>query len=312
MRNEDIATGVLVLVGSVIAIVGNSLVCLTIQRNSRLRTPTNVFIHALAMIGLLFVVLIGPSIIVTRFAGGKWIFGQHFCSFQGFMTLFTEFATLHTIALTAFNRFCRMTKPHLYTKIFPSKRRSTAIVMLTWVIQLFFISAFSLPSSSKFKFNAKRFTCVLEFDNKSVDVIYCITKTVFYFGVTSVVVLYCYSKVFWNIREHARKVSNTFSRTRERVNVEEINITRTVFGVVMFFLICWIPEYIVSMIIRLYPGHLHPIVDRNVVFFLFLSSSLTPWVYAVTNREFRLEFKRLLTCRTRQEAEIVEMPAIVT
>ncbi|XP_020627363.1 melatonin receptor type 1C-like [Orbicella faveolata] len=309
--DDDIVTGVLALVGSLIAIVGNSLVCLTIYRNLRLRTPTNVFIHALAIIGLLFAVLIGPSITVTCFAGRQWIFGQHFCNFQAFMILFTEFATLHTIALTAFNRFCRMTKPHLYKKIFPSKRRSTAILVLTWAIQLGFISAFSLPSFSKYEFSARRATCVLVFDSKSADLIYCVTKTAFYFGVTSVVVVYCYSKVFWNIREHARKVSNTFSRTRERVNVEEIKITRTVLGVVMFFLICWIPEYIISMIIRLHPNHLHPILDRIVVLFLFLSSSLTPWAYAVTNREFRAEFKRLLTCKTRQETEIVEMPEVV-
>ena len=312
MRIEDIVTGVLALVGNVIAIAGNSLVCLTIYRNSRLRTPTNVFIAALAIMGILFAVFIGPSITVTVFAEGKWIFGQHFCNFQAFMTLFIEFATLHTIALTAFNRFCRMTKPHLYTKIFPSKRRSCVILVSTWAIQLCFISAFSLPSFSKYDFSVRRVTCVLMFDNRSADLIYLITKTAFYFGVTFVVVVYCYSKVFWNIREHARKVSNTFSRTRERVNVQEIKITRTVFGVVMFFLICWIPEYIISMIIRLQPNHFPPFVDRIVVFFLFLSSSLTPWVYAVTNREFRAEFKRLLTCKSRQDTEIVEMPEIVT
>ena len=300
-------TGALALVGNVIAIVGNSLLCLTIYRSSGLRTPTNVFIVALAIIGLLFAVFIWPSITVTLFAGGQWIFGQHFCNFQAFTTLFIEFATLHTIALTAFNRFCRMTKPHLYTKIFPSKQRSSVILVLTWAIQFAFISAFSFPSFSKYEFSARRVICVLVFDSPSGDIIYCITKTAFYFGVTFVVVVYCYSKVFWNIREHARKVSSTFSRARERVNVEEIKITRAVFGVVMFFLICWIPEYIISMIIRLQPNHLHPIVDRIVVFFLFLSSSLTPWVYTVTNREFRAEFKRLLTCKTRQETEIVEM-----
>lgn len=310
MRNEDIVTGVLALVGNVIAIVGNILLCLTISRNSRLRTPTNVYVQALAIIGLLFAVFIGPSITVTLFAGGQWIFGEHFCNFQAFMTLFIEFATLHTIALTAFNRFCRMTKPHLYTKIFPSKRRSCVILLLVWVIQVGFISAFSLPSSSKYEFSARRITCILIFDSPSADIIYCITKTAFYFGVTSVVVVYCYTKVFWNIREHCRKVSCTF-RTRERVSVEEIRITRTVFGVVMFFLICWIPEFIISIIIRRQPNRLHPSVHRIVVFFLFLSCSLTPWVYAVTNREFRAEFKRLLTCKTRQETEIVEIPEIV-
>lgn len=308
MRNEDIVTGVLAVVGNAIAIVGNTLLCFTIYRSSRLRTPTNVFIAALAIIGLLFAVFIGPSITVTLFAGGQYIFGQHFCNFQAFTALFIEFATLHTIALTAFNRFCRMTKPHWYAKIFPSKRRSSVILVLTWAIQIGFISAFSLPSFSKFEFNARRVTCVLVFDSTSSDIIYCTIKTAFYFAVTSVVVVYCYCKVFFNIREHARKVSSTFCRTRERVNVEEIKITRTVFGVVMFFLICWIPEYILSMIIRLQPNLLHPIVDRIVVFFLFLSSSLTPWVYAATNRQFRAEFKRLLICKLRKETEIVEIP----
>jgi len=296
------------VVGNVIAIVGNTLLCFTIYRSSRLRTPTNVFIAALAIIGLLFAVFIGPSITVTLFAGGQYIFGQHFCNFQAFTALFIEFATLHTIALTAFNRFCRMTKPHWYAKIFPSKRRSSVILVLTWAIQIGFISAFSLPSFSKFEFNARRVTCVLVFDSTSSDIIYLTIKTAFYFAVTSVMVVYCYCKVFFNIREHARKVSSTFCRTRERVNVEEIKITRTVFGVVMFFLICWIPEYILSMIIRLQPNLLHPIVDRIVVFFLFLSSSLTPWVYAATNRQFRAEFKRLLICKLRKETEIVEIP----
>ena len=303
-------TGVLSLLGNLTAIVGNILVCLTIYRNSRLRTPTNVYIAALAIIGLLFAVFIGPSIMVTLFAGGTWLFGQHFCHFQAFMTLFIEFATLHTIALTAFNRFCRMTKPHMYRKIFPSKRRSCAILVLVWAIQIVFICAFSLPSFAKYEFSAKRVTCILIFDSPSADIVYCTIKTAFYFGVSSVVVVYCYAKVFWNIREHTRKVSCTL-RTSERVNVEEIQVTRTVFGVVLFFLICWIPEYIISTIIRLHPNHLHRIANRGVLFFLFLSCSLTPWVYAATNREFRSEFKRLLTCKSKQEVEVVELPESV-
>ena len=304
--NTDIAFGTLALVGSLVAIVGNVLVCLTIYRSSRLRTPTNVYIAAMAIIGLLFALFIGPSITVTLFTGRRWVFGQHFCNFQGFMTLFIEFATLHTIALTAINRFCRMTKPHLYQKMFPSKRRSSVLLVLVWTIQIGFISVFSFPSFAKYEFNAKRASCILEFDGKSANVIYSVLKTTFYFGMTSVVVVYCYAKVFCNIREHTRKVSSTL-RTGERVNVEEIRITRTVFGVVLFFLVCWIPEYIISIIIRVHPDHLDPFANRVVAFFLFLSCSLNPWVYAATNREFRTEFKCLLMCKVRQR-DIVELP----
>ena len=303
--NADILSGVLTLVGTLIAIVGNILVCLTIYRSSRLRTPTNVYIAAMATIGLLFAAFSGPSITVTMFAGRKWIFGQHFCNFQGFMILFIEFATLHTIALTAFNRFCRMSKFHLYQKIFPSKRQSCAIMILVWTIQVAFIFTFSLPSFAKYEFNAKRASCVLKFDGEIAEIIYTIMKSTFYFGITSIIVVYCYAKVFCNIREHTRKVSATF-RTGEKINIEEIRITRTVFGVVLFFLVCWIPEYIISIIIRVHPDHLHPVAHRVVVFFLFVSCSSNPWVYAATNREFRNEFKRLLICRGRRN-DVVEL-----
>lgn len=310
MRHIDALTGLLALVGTLIAIIGNILVCLTIYRNSRLRTPTNVYIAALAILGFLFAVFIGPTVTATLFAGERWIFGRQFCSFQAFMTLFIEFATLHTMALTAINRYCRITKPNIYKKLFPSKRRSCGILVLIWAIQFAFIMSFSLPSFAKYEFSEKRISCILIFDSSSVDIVYSTVKAALYFGVTSVIVVYCYAKVFCNIREHTRKISCTF-RTRDRLNIEEIKITRTVFGVVLFFLACWIPEYIISIITRLQPNHLHPSANRVIVFFLFLSCSLTPWVYAVTNREFRNEFKRLLTCKAKRREEVSDLPATV-
>ena len=305
--NVDIFAGTLSLGGNIVAITGNILVCLTIYRSPRLRTPTNVFIAAMAIIGILFAVFVGPVITVSLFAGRKWVFGQHFCNFHGFMTLFIEFATLHTIALTAFNRFCRMLKLRLYQKIFPSKRRSCAIVVLVWAIQVGFISICSLPSSAMFKFSPKQVSCILKFEGGQANVIYSIIKAIVYFGITSVIVVYCYTKVFLSIRNHSRKVSCTL-RSSEKVNVEEIRITRTVLGVVLFFLICWIPEYIISIIIRVRPEHLHRFAHRVVVFFLFLSCSINPWVYVATNREFRTQFKSLLMCKAAWQPQVVEPP----
>ena len=310
---SDIVSGILALLGNLIAIVGNILVCLTIYRSSRLRTPTNVYIAAMAIIGLLFAIFIGPLITVTLLKGRKWVFGKQVCDFQGFMTLFIEFSTLHTIALTAFNRYCRMSKPFHYKTIFPSKRRSCAILILVWIIEVGFISIFSLPSFAKYEFSDKRASCILKFNGKSAEIVYSVIKATFHFGVTATIVLYCYAKVFFNIRDHTRKVSCTFRvDVAERVNVEEIKITRTVLGVVLFFLLCWIPEYIISIIIRVNPDHLHPFAHRVVVFFLFISCSLNPWVYAATNREFRAEFKCLLLCKARHGEAVVEIKQTAT
>ena len=60
---------------NIISLLGNILVCLSVHRNNRLRTTTNLYIIALAVTDLIAATLVMPpatGVLIT----GKWPFGE--------------------------------------------------------------------------------------------------------------------------------------------------------------------------------------------------------------------------------------------
>ena len=68
--------------------------------------------------------------------------------------------------------------------------------------------------------------------------------------------------------------------------------------------LCWIPMWSLSLSNRFYPTPVPRVVPLLVIFFVFLSSSINPLIYAATNNGFRQEFRKMLFCR-RQRRQIV-------
>ena len=64
---------------NIISLLGNILVCLSVYRNNRLRTTTNLYIIALAVTDLIAATLVMPpasGVLIT----GRWPFGETVCS----------------------------------------------------------------------------------------------------------------------------------------------------------------------------------------------------------------------------------------
>lgn len=93
---------------NVLSLTGNTFVCISVYKNTRLRTTTNLYIIALAVSDLLsavFVMPFGTGVLLTS----KWIFGGVFCQFHAFFSLFVIYVSPVTMGLTAVNRYVRMT-----------------------------------------------------------------------------------------------------------------------------------------------------------------------------------------------------------
>lgn len=287
-----------------VALVGNLLVCLAVYRNRKLRTTNNLYIAALAILGIVFACFVGPSIVLT-FITGAWVFGSVYCGIQVFLLHFVEFAMLHTIALTAFNRYCRIVRPALYSRFFMKKKRSFIILASVLLFQAIFFGVLSLPVLSQYKFSYKRASCSIVYHSNTTEEVYVGLKFSLHFVFTCIVVLFCYFKVFRAIREHELNLSHTVHARADaentnsalRVNVKEIRITRTLLAVVLVFLMCWIPEYIISILLRIKPDILHPAAKRSLLLVPFVSCAANPMIYAATNRAFLVEFRDILLCR---------------
>lgn len=94
---------------NVLSLIGNSLVCILIYKDSRLRTTTNLYITALAVSDLLsavFVMPLGIGVLITS----DWIFGEVMCELEAFFVCFVAYVSPVTMGLTAINRYFRICK----------------------------------------------------------------------------------------------------------------------------------------------------------------------------------------------------------
>lgn len=81
------------------------------------------------------------------------------------------------------------------------------------------------------------------------------------------------------------------------MSVEEVNITKTLFAMVLGFTICWVPVFVIEFTDSATGNHSLP---RRVyllnVFLVSISSAINPVIYGVLNRTFRLEYYRMWPC----------------
>ena len=309
---ESIVSVTLLCAGNIAVFIGNLLVCLATYRNHHLRTPTNLYVTALAVIGLLFSCFVGPSFAATLIAR-QWTFSDAYCKLQALLLHFTRDSTLHMISLTAFKRYCRIVKPSLHRQFFPSRARSCAILACVWLYQVVLITLFCIPVLSEIAFNAEQGSCRLTFHSRITEVLFALVKLSAYLLLSALVVLVCYYKVFHKIRKHKLDVSSSLRLDNIvlKVNVEAISVTGTLVAMVLLFLLCWIPELILSVVLRLKPGILSPTAQRALLIFLSFSCSASAFPCASTNREFRAEFKRILISKERRGAGGRVEPAVV-
>ena len=129
---------VICLVINITSLVGNILVCLSVYRNSRLRTSINLYIIGLAIADLLSAVIVMPFTTIVLISG-DWIIGPFLCDLHAFVMNFVLFVSPTTMALTAFNRYVRIVKPGKHMTVF-SKRRSVMMLGSAWAFVAFYVA----------------------------------------------------------------------------------------------------------------------------------------------------------------------------
>ena len=121
----------LMIVLNVLSLLGNILVCISVYRNTRLRTTTNLYIIALAVSDLLsamFVMPLSTGVLIL----GRWPFGETLCQVHAFFGAFVVYVSPVTMGLTALNRFVRICKSDQQYKRFFSQRKSRILLAAAW------------------------------------------------------------------------------------------------------------------------------------------------------------------------------------
>ena len=269
--------------------LGNSLTLLVMLLNRRMRTIPNMFVASLAvsdvLLGLCSSVPFGIPALVTS----HWLFNDTACQFQGYVSIMLVVASIQTLVLMAVNRYYRIVKPAKYQRYF-TKKKTLIMILVSWFSSSCALLPFVL-SGGKIVFHPAKFFCYF-----GIESTYMYYGSPLYIGVPTCVIIYCYLRIFSTVRNHNRNVhlpGNPISL----VNVEDVKVARTIFLVVVFFNLCWIPILTVNVLDDVFQRWIFPTEVYILNSFLgTLSSAVNPLLYGVMNKSFRTNYLKLLRC----------------
>ena len=230
---------------------------------------------------------------------GRWDFGDAVCQMQGFIDVFSTYATPATLGLTAINRYVKIVKTNHYKKYF-SPLRSKIWLCCVWIFLLLYLLTGQATNLLSFEFVPGFEVCALGFANMRVRIVHFCMMFGLFFTVPLCSGMFSYYKVLSTTHQHQ---VNTAPSLRYRTNcggsssLKEIQVTRVLLYVASGFLCCWIPVWAFILWKRFSPETCPWKAANLVTFFLFLSATINPFIYAFTNCGFQTEFRKLLCCR---------------
>ena len=286
---------------NVLPLTGNIMVCIAVYKNTRLRTTTNLYIIALAVSDLMSGIFLMPftlGVLIT----GEWVYGRVICNFQAYMVMFVVYVSPVTMGLTTFNRYMRICKSEQQYKRIFSPLKSRALLACAWILVACYILVPKLTGLQDCLFAPAYALCVPAHLNQTGKSVHYAIVLCFFFLTPLLTTIFSYIKVAKMIRQHNAAMSSTihWGATGSSITVQELKLSKSLFVVVFAFMICWIPFWVIVVL-----RHLHVVerMPQNIEllarFFIYLSNTINPFIYAGMNRTFRSEFRKMFCCERR-------------
>ena len=119
-----------------------------------------------------------------------------------------------------------------------------------------------------------------------------------------------YTKCFLAIRSNNRQVAqmqdNPHLANNQSRKAREIRATGIMMFATLGFILCWVPVSVIDFTDTFTGGGNVP---RQVLilntFLIFTSSAINPFIYWLTNRDFRKAYREVLPCRKKNEAIVL-------
>lgn len=135
----DIVSNIVLITGFVVifilAVVGNSLVIVTLIQNKRMRSVTNVFLLSLSISDLVFVCVCLPFTLVGNTLH-NFLFGPVMCKLVSYFMVVSVAVSVWTMVAIALERYHAICDP-LASRAWQTKSRALKIIILIWAAAAF-------------------------------------------------------------------------------------------------------------------------------------------------------------------------------
>ena len=250
-----------------VALAGNTLVCVAFYRTSSLRSVTNVFIVSLAATDIMVALFSIPIWLSVRLSRCLVPFRCNVHVYGLWLSLEILFSAASIINLSAISidRLIAITSPLKYPSIV-TKTRATVGLLAIWL----FAGLLATLVIARWKY-------------------YSVFVFVVAFCAPLTVMLYSYTRIFRVALSQVRRVFPA----HQQVHIKrEYKAARTLAIVMGTFIICWAPFFLMNILVNFYEG-LHVSIETTdaIKALHYTNSALNPIIYSCSNRDFR---RRLL------------------
>ena len=288
----------LIFVLFTVGLLLNLLVLLTTGFNRKMWRPQHLLVANMSAGDMLFLMVIFPFVFVTE-ASGRWPTSTVGCNVIGFIACVLVNASISNIAIISVNRYACVLHPSRYNILF-TRRRTLQLIFATWVYSL----VLALPTQlgwGDIIIQPKLDLCMYDW---GVDPSFTISLLTVGFLMPIVLIIFCYTRIFFEMRRIIRKVTASRLgqvRTPEReiipinyyrvVRPENARLAAQLLVILVCYLVCWLPYLLTVMLAD--PTHDLPKWFYNIVSNLIvLNFLLNPAIFFYYNRILR---KQLLT-----------------
>lgn len=280
---------------SLITVIGNLLVIVTVLHFRQLHSPTNYLIVSLAVADLLVGGLVMPPSML-RSVETCWYLGRLFCKIHSSLDVTVCTASILNLCIISLDRYYAVCHPLLYHSKMTHK---TIIYMIVICWGVSFTVGFgmiflelNILGNEDIYFNS--FACdgaCLVFQAKVGAVVF----SMFCFYLPALIMICVYVKILHTARHQARAIQNTQLTEKTNMSKSERKATKTLAIIMGVFLTSWVPFFVCNCIDPFTGYSVPPIVFDVFLWVGYFNSTFNPIVYAFFYRWFRHAFRVILS-----------------
>ncbi len=271
-----------------LSFAGNLLTIITVIKTKSLQTGANVFIVGLSVSDLFYGTFLVPIIAFTHYNNG-WPFNNTFCALFGFFIFLFVMESINNLVGIAFSRYLKIVHPKLFNRIFQGNKRTVCLLVIFWSLPL----ASLIPAIllERFGYEPQTLTCTfIRDDNNSFGFM-----LLSLFLIPLSFIGFCYLRILCKVVSNHKRVERITPRTTGQKRIrEDYHYTRTMVTIFIVFLLAYTP-YLLNSFFNKDSSNLTLCFLCSVP--VWLSNCVNPFVYAASNRQFRLAFWAILTGR---------------
>ena len=296
---QRVIVAVAVLCTSVLGILGNSLVIISVMMSKKLRIVSNTFVVNLAVSDLL-TSLCTPWNAVALLSHHGWPIDHRFCLYAAGVLFVCVGCSLHNLASIAIDRYVVITSLYRVDKTLYPKPVLVLWVALTWLIPFCVFIIPPLNGIGGLGYNDKYCSCS-QLSNHPYSNTYDVITSLGLYPVPLIIIIVCYATIYCHIRRHTRNLMSLSGangsvekkQVTSRLKHRQLQITKNMFFVVCAFFFCITP-YGISLVV----DSSDPAVPY-VATLVLMNSCINPLIYA-KHPLFRDVYGKILCCMWKE------------